>query len=449
MLTSQESLIKLKVNDAFTEEKEWLELLHFYKRMSAGEITISCATIECKNSGGDDTNLIEMSIAMKEYKELLSNPPTMETESETEYGLTGPGTWNNKPAQIHVVKHSNLAHVDPKLVDDARRELAPSLQLHHQIQMENLLPVFGCTVRSADNSIWIAMKSSGDSLQQDGESELPIKLEKLRKCNAPAIKGLCKQLLKGIAYIHYSQPNAIHGLLIPSRIEISDTDGEWLLQIAGWTQNNIILEILRPAVDPDMLCWLAPECQMAEFHRHQSQDIWSAGCLIYLVFVGGNPFAECESASARWRAGTDQESIEQTLKNIEVLDSEAKQTREKIKKAMQKHADVAHLVQLLLFERPIAEKALRHPVFWPATHTTDLCYLLRESLENLKPLKKAVCDSMKSFGVADSWVDTVATNAPEFGQWEFVTNNQFHHLTKPGNEWGLIVFIRNQVCHPC
>ena len=111
-----------------------------------------------------------------------------------------------------------------------------------------------------------------------------------------------------------------------------------------------------------------------------------------------NPFAECGSASARWRAGTDQESIEQTLKNIEVLDSEAKQTREKIKKAMQKHADVAHLVQLLilLFERPwpIAEKALRHPVFWPVTHATDLCYLLRESLEILKPLKKVVCDSM-------------------------------------------------------
>lgn len=112
--------------------------------------------------------------------------------------------------------------------------------------------------------------------------------QKHGKLPEQTIKDYIKQVLKGLVYLHSNK--IVHCDLKGANVLV-DQDGRVKLSDFGCSKlfENSLSHSDISNVVRGSLAWMAPEVLMNK-GIHRRADIWSLGCLIIEMAVGGNPW---------------------------------------------------------------------------------------------------------------------------------------------------------------
>lgn len=124
------------------------------------------------------------------------------------------------------------------------------------------------------------------------------------KPHAAQLQKLVKDILKGLQYLHaMGRP---HLDIKPGNLLIKLTAQEPIAKVADFLNSeNLHTQRLPVAIDPQQLCYRAPECFESSYGgQHIGADIWSLGVVVYELVTGKKLF---------WNQG---DTIEKTIRNI-------------------------------------------------------------------------------------------------------------------------------------
>ncbi len=122
--------------------------------------------------------------------------------------------------------------------------------------------------------------------------------------DAAQLQKLIKDILKGLSYLHsIGKP---HLDIKPGNLLVKLTSGEPIAKITDFLNSeNLHTRSLSMAIDPQQLCYRAPECFESSYGEQAFRsDIWSLGVIVYELVSGAKLF---------WNEG---DTVEKAIRNV-------------------------------------------------------------------------------------------------------------------------------------
>ena len=206
----------------------------------------------------------------------------------------GQGSWSDEVflaydtvRATHVaVKVLNLAKLFLKIGKQmATKTIRSEVSMLKTMNHKNIIKLYDALEDPNHNKVYIAMEycSRGCLLSpenQNGWPALPISLDRLKKYT--------KQLAEAVFYLH-EVAHVVHNDLKPDNILISDSDE---IKVCDFGTAWGIEEERGDAVqryDWGTKLYLPPEIWAKERARGKPLDVWSLGCIVYLMSFGSHP----------------------------------------------------------------------------------------------------------------------------------------------------------------
>ncbi|CDW84788.1 UNKNOWN [Stylonychia lemnae] len=186
---------------------------------------------------------------------------------------------NVKNFNFFVVKKLSLFSVNSGVDKEALMKLKKEIEVYRKLEHQHIIKYIGSELVSNQFCIYLEYMSSG-SLQQIYQNYGNIQED--------TIKAYTRQILEGLNYLH--QNKVIHCDLKGANVLV-DHNGVVKLSDFGCAklfESSFSMSDFNGAIRGS-LPWMAPEVVTNKGIRRKA-DIWSLGCLMIELAVGGNPW---------------------------------------------------------------------------------------------------------------------------------------------------------------
>ncbi|KAM7259551.1 hypothetical protein ACFE04_015292 [Oxalis oulophora] len=177
-----------------------------------------------------------------------------------------------------------LKVIQMNVEEGARRQIAQELKINQSSQCAYVVVCYQCFYDNGAISIILEYMDGGS---------LADFLKKVGSIPEPYLAAICKQVLKGLSYLHHEQ-HIIHrdlkpsNLLINHRGEVKITDfGVSAVMTSTSGQQNTFVGTYN---------YMSPERILGRVHGHKS-DIWSLGLVLLECATGKFPYTPSEPES--------------------------------------------------------------------------------------------------------------------------------------------------------
>ncbi|XP_028408413.1 uncharacterized protein LOC114530986 [Dendronephthya gigantea] len=273
--------------------------------------------------------------------------------------------------------------------------------------------------------------------------------EYLSGCTLNAMKAttLCRDIVKGLKFLH--KHNILHRDLKPGNILYKEHP-KLCLKIAdfGLSRNNERVSTTTVyGTLAGTRCWMAPEVVKNKIRHELASDIFSCGLLLhYILSKQKHPFSptDCSNKSElQVSFETETNIFNDKLEGWDVSLS----------------PEATHLVKRMLGsnegDRPSAQEALEHPLFWSNGKKKDFLEAVgnqeefkRSRAKRIPSLTLVETDLESSFGAIvkhGRWTSSQYTNMPQI--YSEMTKGKWRKSYDTSSAVELVRFIRNVYEH--
>jgi len=192
----------------------------------------------------------------------------------------------------------------PQKVDDAKssKQFKQELEVLMSIQHENIVKLIGTYTEPINKFSYTTYLV----LEKVNDGELFTRIVKKQSLRQDETKGIFKQLLNGLAYLHGR--NIIHRDIKPENILLNITPRTMASekQTGPWDEHELdvsvkiadfgLAKFIGELKFTNTLCgtpaYVAPEVLKSSRKYSKNIDLWSAGVLLYVCLVGFPPFSD-------------------------------------------------------------------------------------------------------------------------------------------------------------
>lgn len=165
---------------------------------------------------------------------------------------------------------------------EAVMKLKKEIELYRKLNHENIVKYIGSEIVNNQFCIYLEYMSGGSILQTYSVHPNKFLPEAM-------IRDFTKQILTGLIYLHENK--VVHCDLKGANVLVDDKTQQVKLTDFGCAKifENSLSQTDINGVIRGSLAWMAPEVLMNKGIRRKA-DIWSLGCLVIEMAVGGNPW---------------------------------------------------------------------------------------------------------------------------------------------------------------